>query len=209
MPEPESMNTQAHWQNVYATKNHEKVSWYSPHLRLSHQLIAQYGKKTSRIIDVGAGASTLVDDLHGDGFSELIVLDIAAPALQLAQERLGSSAKSIEWVVADLGSQSLDLAPVQIWHDRAVFHFMTTTETQSTYLKNLQSTLLPGGAAILSTFSLSGPEKCSGFAVKQYDASSLSETLGPDFDLVFSQESTHTTPFDSSQNFITCVFLRK
>jgi len=159
------------------------------------------------IVDVGGGASTLVDCLLERGFRRLTVLDISDAALDAARRRLGARAGEVNWVVGDARDLHLP-RPVGLWHDRAVFHFLTRESDQARYLSCLHENLRPGGHVILATFGQRGPEKCSGLPVERYDARKLSERLGADFELLQSVEKMHTTPSGATQQFTYCLFRR-
>jgi trans-aconitate methyltransferase len=198
-----------HWRTVYTEKQPEDVSWYQPAptqslLALDH---FEAGPALS-LIDIGGGASTLVDALLSRGWRDLTVLDIAAPALAAAQARLGDAAAAATWVVADMTAWQ-PARRYDIWHDRAVFHFLTEPEQRAGYLRALNEGLAAGGLAIFATFAPDGPEKCSGLAVERYDADKLAATLGPRFALEASWRDAHLTPWGASQAFNWCVFRRR
>lgn len=202
------MPNQDHWDAVYRTKQSDSVSWYQPSPRPSLEAIERYAIGAApSLIDVGGGASNLVDALLKRGWADLTVLDIAAPALDVARQRLGDDARRVTWTVADI----VEWQPPQtydVWHDRAVFHFLTTPEQRQGYKKALAAGTAPGSVVILSTFALDGPEKCSGLVVQRYDAGSLSRELGSGFQLLDSWHETHITPGGSDQAFNWCVFKR-
>lgn len=195
-----------HWRKVYTDKQPEDVSWYQPTPEQSLLALDRFGAGTSQsLIDIGGGASTLVDALLARGWHDLSVLDIAAPALAAAQLRLGDAGAGVAWEVADI----TDWQPQRqydIWHDRAVFHFLTEPQQRAAYLRALGAGLTKGGLAIFATFALDGPEKCSGLVVERYDADKLAATLGPDFTLEASWRDEHLTPWGSAQAFTWCVF---
>lgn len=198
------MSRKNHWEEVYSTKPADAVSWYQEHSELSLKLI--YRTKlpnTAAIIDVGGGASTLVDDLVHLGYSNISVLDISKAALDVAKARLQS--QNIDWIEGDI--TKIDLAErYDIWHDRAVFHFLTEAKDRRLYVKLLKKTLRPNGHVIMATFSETGPEKCSGLEVKRYSAEKLQKELGQGFTLVEHLFESHQTPFGTEQNFIYCHF---
>jgi len=204
------MDPRQHWENIYQTKAVDAVSWYAPHLAMSLALIQKVAKKDSAIIDVGAGASTLVDDLLSAGYQELTVLDISEPALACTKKRLGSSAASqVKWIAGDITSAALPLSAYDVWHDRAVFHFLTNPGQRAAYVRNLLNTVKNGGHIVISTFAANGPMKCSGLEVVRYDSESLSKELGPQFHLLEASQEVHSTPFGTSQNFLYCLFQKK
>jgi len=159
------------------------------------------------IIDIGAGASTLVDFLLDAGYRNLTVHDIARGAIEQAQSRLGSRADKITWLERDILTYSTN-KPFDIWHDRAVFHFLTNTDDQSNYVHTMFEALKPGAHAIMATFDLNGPEKCSGLDIVRYNPEKLSTVLGDSFQLIETTTENHITPHGSSQNFVYCRFKR-
>jgi 2-polyprenyl-3-methyl-5-hydroxy-6-metoxy-1,4-benzoquinol methylase len=196
------MNRQEHWNQVYQTKGAQDVSWYQRRPDLSLALIAASGmSKDAGIIDVGGGASTLVDCLLDDGFTRLAVLDLSAVALAHSRSRLGARSGAVEWFEADVTS----FEPPHrfgVWHDRAVLHFLTAAEERRRYVATLRRTLQPGGTVVISTFALEGPPKCSGLDVMRYDESSIQAELGAEFRLQDVRRETHITPWQSEQRFI-------
>lgn len=197
------MDTQAHWDKVYGAKAPDQVSWFSPHLQTSIALIERAaGDRSASIIDVGAGASTLVDDLIVAGFRNITVLDISQAAIEVAKSRLGSN--SIQWLSADVTQGNFPAHSYDIWHDRAVFHFLTKSEERLAYVRNVAWAVKPGGHVIVSTFGPEGPEKCSGLDVMRYDAESLHHEFGTRFRLVESSKELHQTPFGTTQQFLYC-----
>jgi SAM-dependent methyltransferase len=196
------MNRQEYWNQVYQTKGSEDVSWHQRRPDLSLLLIAASGVgKDAGIIDVGGGASMLVDFLLDGGHTRLAVLDLSGVALSLSRTRLGARADRVEWFESDVTSfqppHRFDL-----WHDRAVFHFLTAAEDRQRYVATLRRTLHPGGTVVLSTFALDGPPQCSGLDVMQYDEPSILEELGAEFQLQEVRRETHVTPWQSEQQFI-------
>jgi len=199
------MRNKSHWENIYEYKGATQVSWYQEHARLSLECIRNTGiQKTAYIIDVGGGASTLVDDLAADGFEHITVLDISANALQLARERLGQRAANVNWIEADITQTGLLYQAYDVWHDRAVFHFLTQTEDRTRYVENVLHAVRPGGHVIIATFANDGPDHCSGLEVVRYDPKELHNEFGDSFDLVNSTRETHQTPFGTEQRFIYC-----
>lgn len=196
-----------HWEEVYTSKSESGVSWYQPHSERSLAFIAANADPTTPIIDVGGGASTLVDDLLERGFARLSVLDISEAALLKTKKRLGKLADQVTWIVADITTWE---PPCQygVWHDRAVFHFMTTTADQDAYIRALRAGTAEGSTVVLSTFALDGPEKCSGLPVERYSAASLAARIGAPFTLIDQATETHRTPWAAEQRF-TYVVLRR
>src|ERR1700736_3223119 len=198
----------AHWENVYTSKGESEVSWFQASPAPSLDLI-QLAKPPpdAAIVDIGGGASRLVDQLLADGFKNVAVLDISEAALEAAKARLGDKAAQVQWVVADVTkwhpTQRFD-----IWHDRAAFHFLTTEMDRAAYVERLRQALRPGGHVIIGTFALDGLEKCSGLAVNRYDAASLGKVLGADFQLVHARSHEHATPWAAIQRFQFSVFRR-
>ena len=191
----------AHWQSVYQKKSPLDVSWYQKEPTLSMELIrCTQVNSDEAIIDVGGGASVLVDYLCRGGFTNLAVLDISENALASARKRLGDSGKSIEWFEADITQFD---APHQfsIWHDRAVFHFLTDQADRKDYIKAMKHALKPGGHLIIAAFAIGGPEKCSGLEIVQYDKEKMTAELGEDFELVEERNEVHITPGNKEQEF--------
>lgn len=203
------MENKTHWEHIYHTKDTAQVSWYQLHPRLSLQYIQNTGvDKTAQIIDVGGGASTLVDHLLEDGFQHVTVLDISTAALEVAQQRLGPRAESVTWLEADITQTALPLHHYDVWHDRAVFHFLTEREDRQRYINAVNEAVKPGGHVIVATFASDGPEKCSGLQVARYDPLSLHDEFGPGFELLDSTREEHQTPFGTEQKFIYCYCRR-
>ena len=201
-----AVDRKAHWEAIYATRAPQEVSWYQASPKLSLALIAATGVgNDARIIDVGGGASTLADHLLDAGFTNLTVLDISATALQRAQERLGPRAEQVTWIEADITAATLP-GTYDVWHDRAVFHFLTDPEDRKRYLAAAERALPSGGHLILATFSLQGPPTCSGLEVVRYSRESLSGELGDRFHLVETREELHRTPRNATQAFLYARF---
>jgi 2-polyprenyl-3-methyl-5-hydroxy-6-metoxy-1,4-benzoquinol methylase len=199
------MNNKSHWENIYENKGTTQVSWYQEHAQFSLQYIRNTGiKKTHHIIDVGGGASTLVDDLVESGFEYITVLDISAKALQFARERLGERAANVNWIEADITQANLPYQAYDVWHDRAVFHFLTQAADRARYVEKVQHGVRPGGHVIVATFANDGPDHCSGLEVMRYDPEGLHDEFGDSFDLVNSTPETHHTPLGTEQRFIYC-----
>lgn len=192
----------AHWQDIYKNKSCEDVSWYQQEPLLSLDLIhSTQITHNDAIIDVGGGASVLVDHLYDEGFSNLSVLDISANALSCAKERLGDAAKDIAWLESDV-TQFKAPQSYSLWHDRAVFHFLTEAADRKSYVNVLKQALTPKGHLIIAAFSIGGPDKCSGLDIVQYDAEKIMTELGEDFKLINERNETHITPGDKEQTFM-------
>ncbi len=199
------MQTKEHWETVYSTKASDGVSWYQAHAEESLRLIRDTGvKKSSPIIDVGGGASTLVDDLLNEGYSKLAVLDLSCAALLAAQSRLGADASKVNWIEANILEANLPHHAFDIWHDRAVFHFLTSMEERHAYVEAVLKAVRPGGHVIVATFAEDGPDKCSGLPVMRYNAQGLHAEFGSPFKLLRHEEETHHTPAGKIQKFIYC-----
>lgn len=195
----------AHWENVYQTKAADAVSWYAPHLETSLKLIQRAtDDRHATIIDVGGGESTLVDDLIHEGYDRVSVLDISQKAIDVARERLGEAGASVAWYCADVTSATLQEAYFDVWHDRAVFHFLTREEDRARYVEQVMRSVKHGGHVIVSTFGPEGPEKCSGLDVMRYDAGGLHDQFGRSFQLIESSTEIHNTPFGTTQQFLYC-----
>lgn len=199
------MDTTTHWDKVYTTKAPEAVSWYRPHLETSLVLIERAAEARSAfILDVGGGESTLVDDLLLRGYENITVLDVSQTAIELTKGRLGRAAKQVRWLVADITEIELEPRAYDVWHDRAVFHFLTAPEQRIAYVRQVARSVKPGGHVIVSTFGPEGPTKCSGLDVVRYDADSLHHEFGRRFRLVESSKELHQTPFGTTQQFLYC-----
>ena len=198
-----------HWQNVYATKGETEVSWFQDSPAISHEMIrAASPNHDAAIIDIGGGASRLVDALLQDGYRDLAVLDLSANALDAAKKRIGASASAVDWIVAD----ATNWRPVKsydVWHDRAAFHFLTDPRDRAAYVERLRFAVAPSGHVVIATFALDGPEKCSGLPVQRHDSASLSAELGREFELVETRSDTHHTPWHSTQAFQFSRFRRR
>jgi 2-polyprenyl-3-methyl-5-hydroxy-6-metoxy-1,4-benzoquinol methylase len=199
------MDAQTHWEIVYGTKAQDAVSWYRPHLERSLELIehAAHGPLAS-IIDVGGGESTLVDDLVARGYGNITVLDISQTAIDVTKKRLGAASEDIHWLVGDITSTMLEPCSYDVWHDRAVFHFLTAPEARMAYVRQVAKAVKAGGHVIVSTFGPEGPTKCSGLDVVRYNADSLHKEFGVRFHLLGSSTEVHQTPFGTTQQFLYC-----
>ena len=203
------MDPQEHWENVYATKAPDSVSWYRPHLDTSLALIERVApNRDAAILDVGGGASTLVDDLMGRGYSDVSVLDISAAALEVSKRRLGTAATRVNWLAADLLNTPMPVQRYELWHDRAVFHFLVAQEQREVYVRQLVHALKPAGYAVIATFGPEGPQKCSGLDTARYDVDGLRRALGPVVTLIDSSLELHPTPFGTQQQFLYALFRR-
>lgn len=199
------MNKKSHWENVYQTKEVDQVSWYRDHLDNSLQIILNTKvSKDAAVIDVGGGSSTLIDDLLQYGFADVSVLDISAAALEKSKERLGQKAQQIEWIEADITEVTLPENHYDVWHDRAVFHFLTDENDRRKYVELVKKSLKVGGHIIVASYDLNGPKKCSGLDVVQYSPDSMHDEFGKSFELVESISEKHETPFKTTQEFIYC-----
>jgi len=199
------MDTKKYWENVYAVKAPDAVSWYRSHLETSLALIERAAPDHSAsIIDVGGGESTLVDDLLAHGYKSITVLDVSETAITVTKKRLGRAAEQVRWRVADITEASLEQSRYDLWHDRAVFHFLTSIEQRAAYVRNVAKAVKSGGHVIVSTFGQEGPTRCSGLEVMRYDADSLHGEFGPRFRLVESSKELHQTPFGTTQQFVYC-----
>jgi 2-polyprenyl-3-methyl-5-hydroxy-6-metoxy-1,4-benzoquinol methylase len=201
------MDRHAHWQNVYATKAVTEVSWFQQRPELSLELIARAGVAPgTRIIDVGGGASQLVDILVEQGY-QVTVLDIAEAALEKARARMGDKAVGVHWVAADVTAWR-PMHRYDLWHDRAVFHFLTDEADRRSYAEAMAESVWPGGAAIVASFAPDGPERCSGLPICRYDAPALAREFSPAFELLESRREAHVTPAGKTQNFQYCLLRR-
>lgn len=203
------INRQAHWQNVYATKAEKEVSWFQENPTPSLDMIAATGISTdASIIDVGGGASRLVDSLLDKGFSRLAILDLSAKALEATKQRLGRRGDEVNWIVADVATWTPSNV-YDLWHDRAAFHFLTDQADRDAYVAVLKKALRSGGHVIIATFALDGPEKCSGLPIVRYDPVNLAAAIGLEFELIDSRLHGHLTPGGGTQRFQFSRFLRK
>jgi len=201
------MNTDVrrHWDQVYTTKTPEAVSWYQPHLARSLELIARAAPDLSAaIIDVGGGESTLVDDLLAKGYRDLTVLDISPTAIDVSKKRLGALAKNVTWLAADITESVLPGRHYDVWHDRAVFHFLTNASQRASYVRQVKHAMKRGGHVIVATFGPEGPTQCSGLDVVRYDADALHGEFGPQFRLEEHATEIHRTPSGTTQQFLYC-----
>lgn len=203
------MQSKSHWEGVYASKPSDSVSWFQPHAEQSLRLIrAANVPHTAGIIDVGGGASTLVDDLLADGYSNLSVLDLSGAALAVAKARLQAQASKVQWLEADITTVQLPEAAYDIWHDRAVFHFLTDPADRQAYVNTVMRSVKPGGHVIVATFADDGPTKCSGLPVMRYSPDALHAEFGAPFILEKHEREEHHTPGGAVQKFVYCYCRR-
>lgn len=203
------MNRKSHWENVYSTRKPHEVGWYQAYPEIPLHLIASTGVgKNAAIIDVGGGASNLVDALLENGYSDVTVLDLSAAALEATQARLGEASSQVKWLVEDITCFN---PPRQydVWHDRAVFHFLTESSDRQRYMEAARAALPPGGHLIMAAFALDGPPQCSGLDVVRYSPESLQHEAGDGFALAESFGGLHITPSQGKQSYTFCRFIRK
>jgi ubiquinone/menaquinone biosynthesis C-methylase UbiE len=201
----DSTNRKDHWQRVYAEKSPLEVSWYRPHLDVSLELIEASGiEKSGRLIDIGGGSSTLVDDLLAAGYDEITVLDVSPRALHVARRRLGERATAVRWLEGDVTSVELGENRFDLWHDRAALHFLTRERERDLYIAQLNRAVAAGGHVVLATFAPEAPPQCSGLDVRRYDADELKNLLGEDWRLRRQRRQVHRTPAGSEQPFTYC-----
>jgi 2-polyprenyl-3-methyl-5-hydroxy-6-metoxy-1,4-benzoquinol methylase len=199
------MENKIHWEKVYAAKPATSVSWYQEHAECSLALLNNTGiTKSAAIIDVGGGASTLVDDLLAEGYSDVTVLDLSASALSAAKKRLGALAVKVQWLEADVTEADLPSHRYDVWHDRAVFHFLTEPQQRQAYVEKVFHSVKPGGHVIVATFAEDGPTQCSGLPVMRYSADELHAQFGESFTLVKHVIEAHHTPSGGVQHFVYC-----
>ncbi|MBZ5501684.1 MAG: class I SAM-dependent methyltransferase [Acidobacteriia bacterium] len=199
------MDTKTHWEKIYSSKAPETLSWYRPHLETSLSLIERAAReKSASIIDVGGGESTLVDDLLARGYRNITILDISQVAIDTTKKRLGALAEQVHWLTADVTAAALEPCAYDVWHDRAVFHFLTAPEQRVAYVRQVARAVKPGGHVIVGAFGPEGPNRCSGLDVVRYDAESLHHEFGAHFRLVESLGELHHTPSGATQQFLYC-----
>jgi len=199
------MDPTAHWDKVYRTKKPDEVSWYRPHLELSLELIVKaVPSRDARIVDVGGGESTLVDDLLARGYHKISVLDVSQTALDLTRSRLGTRAGEINWLCGDVTTFAFAEHEYDLWHDRAVFHFLTDPKDRTAYVRQVARAVKPGGHVIVAAFGPEGPTQCSGLDVVRYDPEALHGEFGASFELVKHLTELHQTPQGKIQQFVYC-----
>lgn len=204
------MDRKAHWEKIYSTKSHREVSWFAEHVSTSLDLFRLANPaKTGAVIDVGGGASTLVDDLVEAGYLDLTVLDISGAALEIARTRLEAVASAVRWIEADVLESDLGGREYEVWHDRAVFHFLTAEEDREKYRDQVIRHLRPGGSLLISVFADDGPGKCSGLTIKRHGEDEITEFFAEGFDKLHSARSIHSTPAGVEQRFINLILRRK
>ena len=200
------MNLERHWEKIYREKAPDAVSWYRAHLEASLGLIEKAApQRDASIIDVGGGESTLVDDLLAHAYSNITVLDVSQTAIDVTKRRLGRTAERVQWIAGDVTKADLAPAAYDVWHDRAVFHFLTAIEQRIAYVRQVLRAVRPDGYVLVSTFGLEGPTKCSGLEIVRYDAESLHAEFGVHFRLLESVKELHKTPFGTTQQFLYCL----
>lgn len=196
-----------HWEHIYRTKGPDQLSWFQAEARLSRQLIeAVAPDRAARVVDIGAGASTLVDGLLDAGYRDIMALDLSPTALALARTRLGAAASAVTWQAADVLQVDFPRHAFDVWHDRAVFHFLTEAADRTRYVQQVRHAVRPGGIVIVATFAEDGPTRCSGLDVARYAPDALCAEFGVGFALVENRRELHTTPSGATQAFIYCVF---
>ena len=201
------MTTKAHWDKVYSSKPAQAVSWFAPHLETSLKLIHTAStNKEAAIIDIGGGESTLVDDLFSEGYRNLSVLDISQKAIDVTKGRMGQNANRIQWYCADITQACLPEAYFDIWHDRAVFHFLTKQSYRDQYIERVKRSVKHGGYVIMATFGPEGPTQCSDLDIVRYDSKSLHNQFGDAFQLLESSTEIHQTPMGTTQQFLYCFY---
>lgn len=200
------MDPKDHWERVYQTKTPNQMSWYRPHLDASLDLITRaVGNRDARIVDVGGGEATLVDDLLAAGYRHVDMLDLSETALRVAKARLGESAASVGWLRGDVTTYPFEANVYDLWHDRAVFHFLTEPGQRQAYVQQVVRAVKAGGHVVVATFGPEGPTQCSGLDVARYDADALHDQFGPRFHLIEHQVEEHMTPAGARQQFVYCL----
>ena len=199
------MDRKQHWEQIYTTKASSNVSWFQERADQSLDLIHATGLGIdAAVIDVGGGASRLVDDLVYEGYADLTVLDLSSAALTVAKQRLGNHVNFVDWITGDITQVSLPENRYDIWHDRAVFHFLTDPAERKAYVEQVMRAVRPNGHVIIATFAEDGPEKCSGLPVMRYCPETLHAEFGKAFHLVKHSKEAHHTPFGTEQQFVYC-----
>jgi SAM-dependent methyltransferase len=199
------VDAQRHWEQVYRAKRATEVSWYAPHLDVSLRLIEDAAPaRNAAIVDVGGGEATLVDDLLERGYRRVSVLDVSATALDFATARLGERGRTVKWLIGDVTTFPFEPRAYAVWHDRAVFHFLTSQEDRAAYVRQVAHAVKPGGHVIVATFGPDGPTQCSGLDVVRYGADALHDQFGNGFRLLRHLSEVHRTPAGAMQQFTYC-----
>ncbi len=202
-----STDAQRHWNEIYGGTRADELSWFQAHDLISMELTRlAVPDHSARILDIGGGASTFVDDLLAEGYHRITVLDLASAGLAVARERLGAAANQVTWIEADVLSARLEAASVDLWHDRAVFHFLIALNQCTQYVNQVRWTVRPGGYVLIATFATDAPPRCSGLPVSRYDPEDLHRVLGAGFELITSRKEVHHTPRGVRQPFTYCLF---
>lgn len=202
------LDRQAHWNNAYTTKGEAGVSWFQDTAAVSLDLLRKWGVVAEHsLIDIGGGASRLVDELLQGGMHDITVLDLSTTALDAAKAQLGAAAADVHWVAADI-TRWRPSRTYDFWHDRAAFHFLAQANDREAYVERICAAVKPRGIAVIATFAPDGPERCSGLEVVRYDPATLESVIGPTFELVDQCRHLHTTPWGSTQAFQFSVFRR-
>jgi SAM-dependent methyltransferase len=199
------MDPKQHWESVYRKRDPAEVSWFQAEATLSLALIREAAPASAAVLDVGGGSSTLVDGLLAAGYHRITVLDISSAALDHARRRLGAAAHEVNWMVADILNAVLPNHAIDVWHDRAVFHFLTEAADRERYVSQVKSAMRPGGVVLVATFADDGPTRCSGLPVARYSARELHGQFGRDFRLIESRREEHVTPQGVRQSFVYCL----
>ncbi|MHB1052102.1 MAG: class I SAM-dependent methyltransferase [Thiobacillus sp.] len=202
------VDRQQHWEGIYSGKTAEQVSWFQPHAASSLRLIADGANANAHIIDVGGGASVLVDGLLNAGYRNLTVLDLAEPALAASRTRLAARAQPVRWIAGDITRVALPSAHYDVWHDRAVFHFLTDPADRARYVAQVLKSVKPGGRVIVAAFGHGGPLQCSGLDVVRYAPDTLHAEFGAAFRLLGHETEVHHTPTGKEQEFVYCYCVR-
>ena len=200
------MDAHEYWQKIHSTRQPTQLGWYEPNPTLSKELVAKAFQRGARsVVDIGGGASFLVDHLLDMGFERVAVVDIAEAAIGLAKKRLGKRATGVEWIIGDITALG-DIGRFDVWHDRAVFHFLLDHRDRHSYVELSERTVEPGGTAVMATFADDGPERCSGLPVRRYSAEQLAEECGRGWKLTEAAQHVHTTPHGVAQTFVYSTF---
>lgn len=202
------MGPREHWEEIYTSRSPDEVSWYEPVPLMSRKLVVEaLDEGAESVIDIGGGAASLVDELLDLGVKRVAVLDISDAGLAMSKRRLGSRARFVEWIVGDVTTVE-DIGQFDVWHDRAVFHFLITDQERRHYVRLAERSISPGGTAVMATFAWDGPDRCSGLEVQRYDPGRLAEQCGPGFELTQSGRHLHVTPRSATQTFLYATFRR-